>query len=89
MTVDEPHRADPSWHLRPSGGSAAAANDQSPTPLVVSFPAGFHPPVSGWEAYEGAGGQQLLVVARAVSIWRRKREERGGATERALLLLCY
>lgn len=80
MTVDEPRRADSSWHMRPSDASAAAAagNDgQSVNPLVVSFPAGFHPPVSGWEAYEGAGGQQLLVVARAV-----RTEEKNGKRRR-------
>ena len=74
MTVDEPRRADSSWRMRPSSLSAAAAaaasagnGEQSANPLVVSFPAGFYPPISGWEAYEGgAGGQQLLVVARAV-----------------------
>jgi hypothetical protein len=70
MTVEEPRRADSSWRMRPSSLSAAAAasaGEQSANPLVVSFPAGFHPPVSGWEAYEGGpGGQQLLVVARAV-----------------------
>ena len=70
MTVEEPRRADSSWRMRPSSLSAAvaaSAGEQSANPLVVSFPAGFHPPVSGWEAYEGGpGGQQLLVVARAV-----------------------
>ena len=68
-TVDEPRRPEASWRMRPAAAAAASAGngEQSTNPLVVSFPAGFYPPVSGWEAYEGgAGGQQLLVVARAV-----------------------
>lgn len=88
MTVDEPRRAGSSWHMRPSSSAnsaAAAANGEQRSttiPLVVSFPAGFYPPVSGWEAYEGgAGGQQLLVVARAVRRTRKgeakKEREKG------------
>ena len=92
MTVDEPRRADSSWRMRPSvSAAAAAAGEQSTNPLVVSFPAGFFPPVSGWEAYEGgAGWQQLLVVARAVREWTRERgrgEEEGMSIEKGVAFL--
>lgn len=84
MTVEEP-RVD-SWHLRPASTStttAAAAsaaadknNAATTTPLVVSFPSGFRPPVSSWEAYEGREGKQLVVVARAVRFESRGAEDR-------------
>ena len=91
MTVEEPRR-DPSWRMRPAaaaGGDSAAATPESAAapPLVVSFPAGFHPPVSGWETYEGGpAGQQLLVVARAVreNGMRRERKRKRESIELAL-----
>ena len=77
MTVEEPRRRLLVAHAAvvALGRRRRLCRRTIANPLVVSFPAGFHPPVSGWEAYEGGpAGQQLLVVARAVREMYRERE---------------